>query len=145
MVRPHGLCGQTLVELVSNRTERLEPGSVLHTVSGGELRVERARSFKHRWLVSFEGVETLEGAEMLRGAQLLALPLSDPEALWVHELVGSVVRSVSGEELGRVVSVIANPASDLLELDGGGLVPARFVTEHGPGYVAVDLPAGLLD
>ena len=39
----------------------------------------------------------------------------------------------------------ANPASDLIVLDGGGLVPMRFVVEHGPGSVTVDIPDGLLD
>jgi 16S rRNA processing protein RimM len=43
------------------------------------------------------------------------------------------------------VSVVANPASDLLELDDGALVPLRFVTEHVPGRITVDAPAGLLD
>ena len=42
-------------------------------------------------------------------------------------------------------AVQANPASDLLVLDGGQLVPLRFVVEHGPGRVVIDPPAGLLE
>ena len=144
VVRPHGLAGETVVELVSNRPERMQPGSVLYT-SSEALRVQRARPFKQRFLVWFDGVSDLQAAERLRGETLLGRPLSDPEALWVHELVGAVVRSVDGSELGRVRSVLANPASDLLELDGGSLVPVRFVVDHSPGAVVVDLPAGLLD
>jgi len=144
VIRPHGLSGETVVELVSNRTERMEPGTLLFS-GHRELRVERSRPFNKRWLVYFEGVTDLEEAEGLRGAQLLARPLVDPEALWVHELVGSAVRSVSGEHLGRVTSVLANPASDLLELEGGALVPVRFVVEHRAGDIVVDVPPGLLD
>ena len=44
-----------------------------------------------------------------------------------------------------VVSVVANPASDLLELDDGALVPVRFVTGQGPGVVHVDPPDGLFE
>jgi 16S rRNA processing protein RimM len=47
--------------------------------------------------------------------------------------------------LGGVIAVEANPASDLLVLDGGGLIPLRFVVEHAPGHLVVDIPAGLLD
>jgi 16S rRNA processing protein RimM len=144
VARPHGLSGEVVVELVTNRPERLEPGSLLYTFDR-ELRVRNARRLSGRWLVCFDGVGDLEAAERLRGVALLARPLSDPEALWVHELIGSVVRSVAGDELGTVSSVLANPASDLLELEGGGLVPVRFIVEHGPKCVVVDVPRGLLD
>jgi 16S rRNA processing protein RimM len=144
VVRPHGLSGEVVVEFVTNRPERLESGSLLYT-SGRELRIRTARWFSGRWLVCFDGVGDLEAAERLRGMPLLALPLSDPEALWVHELIGSAVRSVAGDELGTVRSVLANPASDLLELEGGSLVPVRFVVEHGLKSVVVDVPPGLMD
>jgi 16S rRNA processing protein RimM len=70
--------------------------------------------------------------------------LDDPDALWVHELVGSDVVDVEGRAHGRVAAVEANPASDLLVLEGGGLVPLRFVVSHGDGRVVVDPPVGLL-
>ncbi len=133
-----------VVALVSNRNERLEIGSLLYTPDR-ELRVASARPFKHRWLVRFDGVSDLEAAERLRDKPLFAPPLSDPDALWVHDLVGSEVRSVSGEALGKVRAVLANPASDLLELEGGGLVPVRFVVEQSRGLVVVDVPEGLLE
>lgn len=144
MVRPHGLSGETVVELVSNRRERLEPGSLLYTEDRA-LRVASARPFKKRWLVRFDGVSDLDAAERLRDRHLLARPLPDPGALWVHELIGSEVRSVSGEHLGTISAVVANPASDLLELDDGGLVPVRFVVDHTDGVVVAEVPAGLLE
>ena len=66
--------------------------------------------------------------------------------LWVHELVGAVVVDQSGVERGTVGRVVANPASDLLELDSGALVPVRFVTSLRPGVrVDVEVPDGLFD
>ena len=53
---------------------------------------------------------------------------------------------MSGEPLGVVESVQANPASDLLVLSGGAMIPLRFVvggTEGG--RVRVEIPDGLLD
>ncbi|MGH8917737.1 MAG: ribosome maturation factor RimM, partial [Actinomycetes bacterium] len=65
--------------------------------------------------------------------------------LWVHDLIGAAVSDPSGRALGRVRDVEANPASDLLVLDDGTLVPLRFVTAHAPGRLTIDPPPGLLD
>jgi len=144
VVKPHGLRGEVVVELVTNRAERLAAGS--HLVSGDrQLVVERASPHGHRWIVRFAGVEDREGADRLRGAVLAAPPLEDPDVLWVHDLIGSVLIDTGGQARGTVVAVEANPASDLLVLDNGGLVPLRFVVSHRQGTVVVDLPAGLLD
>jgi 16S rRNA processing protein RimM len=144
-MRPHGLNGEVVVSFVSNRAERSMPGSVFMT-DEGELRIESSRPFKHRWLVRFVGVHGIAAAEQLRDRVLRAPPLDDPSALWVHELMGSaVIDHADGRHLGTVTAVVANPVSDLLELDGGGLVPLRCVVENGPGRIVVDIPAGLLD
>ena len=49
-----------------------------------------------------------------------------------------------GVRHGTVVTVLDNPASDLLELDSGRLVPLTFVVSHEPGRVVVDVPPGRL-
>jgi 16S rRNA processing protein RimM len=95
--------------------------------------------------VAFEGHTGREAADRLRGLALRAEALDDPDALWVHDLVGSEVVTVEGEVAGTCVAVVANPASDLLELDGGALVPVVFVVERMPGRVIVDPPEGLLE
>jgi hypothetical protein len=41
--------------------------------------------------------------------------------------------------------VEANPASDLLVLESGHLVPMVFVVDTAEGRVVIDPPAGLLD
>ena len=52
---------------------------------------------------------------------------------------------VDGTERGVVTAVEANPASDLLVLDTGHLVPLRFVVARDDGRVTIDPPAGLFD
>jgi 16S rRNA processing protein RimM len=145
VVRPHGLGGEVVVDFVSNRAERSQPGAVFRT-DEGDLEIESCRPFQHRFLVTFAGVRGIAAAEALRDRILRAPPLDDPSALWVHELLGStVVDQADDRPLGVVTAVVANPVSDLLELDGGGLVPLRCVVDHGPGRIVVDIPAGLLD
>jgi 16S rRNA processing protein RimM len=109
------------------------------------LRVLHSNPHQDRWVVAFEGIEDRSTAESLRGLVLLAAPLEDPEAFWVHHLIGSRLLDQSGQDRGMVVSVQANPASDLLVLEDGGLVPLRFVTGRGDGAVTAELPEGLLD
>jgi len=142
--KAHGLTGEVVVALVSNRPERVVVGSVFAT-DVGELRIDAARPFGDNWLMRFSGVDTRERAEGLRGTVLRARPLEDDDAWWVHELIGSEVFDTEGAHLGTVQAVVANPASDLLELDGGALVPLRFVVERSAGRVVLELPAGLLD
>jgi 16S rRNA processing protein RimM len=145
IAKAQGLKGEVVVDLVTDRVERLAPGSVLLTATGS-LVVRTSRPHQHRFVVSFEGFATREQAEPLAGTVLLAEPLDDPEALWVHELVGAVVREQrSGIERGTVVAVMANPAHDLLELDSGALVPVPFVVSNIDGVCLIDPPEGLFD
>ncbi len=145
ILRAHGLRGDVVVDFSSDRPERRQPGSILQS-SVGALEVEQASAFQGRWRVRFGGVADRTAAERLRGVVLFAVPIEgDDEELWVHQLIGAEVVDTTGRRLGAVESVEANPASDLLVLDGGGLVPVVFVVGHEPGRVVVDPPAGLLD
>jgi 16S rRNA processing protein RimM len=130
---------------VTDRLERLDPGSVLLT-DRGPLEVSSSRRHQDRWLVRFRGHEDRAAAEQLRGLVLRAQPLDDPDELWVHELVGCRVVSADGVDRGTVESVQENPAADLLVLDTGALVPVVFVVD-GPahGVVHVDVPDGLFE
>ncbi len=148
--RAHGLRGEVAVTFVSNRPERTQAGAELFA---GErlLVVVGSRPHQGRWLLRFEGIEDRTAAEALRGTTLTAAPLDvdgDDDELWVHELIGAEVVDRAGVVLGHVVSVEANPAHDLLVLDGGALVPIVFVVEQRTGdgtQVVVDLPDGLLE
>jgi 16S rRNA processing protein RimM len=110
------------------------------------LEVAASRPHKHRWIVSFVGIGDRTAAEGLVGAVLRAEPIDDPDALWVHELIGCEVVDVDGVLRGRVEAVEQNPASDLLVLDSGALVPLRFLVD-GPAArrLVVDVPTGLFD
>jgi 16S rRNA processing protein RimM len=145
VVRPHGLGGEVVVEPWSDLPERLAPGSVLAS-DGGPLTVVAARPHQGRLLVTFDGVEGRPAAEALRGRVLRARAVERPGTLWVHELIGAEVVDRAGKVLGVVAAVEASPASDLLVLDRGGLVPLVFVVDHVPGRrVTVDVPEGLLE
>lgn len=143
IAKAHGLRGEVIVALSSDRTERLDAGSVLHDGTGSLVVVD-AHRHQHRWRVRFEGVDSREAADALRGRTLSAEPLDDPDVWFVHELVGVPVVLGDGSAVGTCVAVLDNPAHDLLELDSGVLVPMPFVTDVAD-VITIDPPEGLLD
>lgn len=93
----------------------------------------------------FDEIDDRTNAEAVAGRPLFAEPLADADALWVHELIGCRVVDVDGTERGICRAVVANPASDLLELDNGSLVPAVFVQSIDNGMIVIDPPDGLFE
>jgi len=153
ITKPHGLSGEVLVSLSTTEPSRVAPGAILRA-GDRDLVVVRSTQHHQRWIVAFEGVDSREAAEALQGTVVLARAKAgaddgEPDALWVHELIGATVVDLNGQAHGRVVTVLDNPASDLLELESGDLVPLRFVVgglEVGPDgpTLRIDPPAGLL-
>jgi len=146
--RAHGVRGQIVLNLSSDRAERAAVGSRLWADEWLEV-VASSFTAPGRWVVTIAGVTDRNGAEGLTNREVWAEPIDDPEAVWVHQVIGARVFDVDGVDRGRCVGVIANPADDLLELDSGALVPGRFVSsigEDAEGYVVtVAPPAGLFE
>lgn len=148
--KPHGVRGRVSVHLSSDRRERLEPGARLWCGQWLDVHSSAQVPGSDRWIVAFDGVDDRSAAEELVNRTLWAEPLEVDEALWVHQIIGARVCDMAGTLHGRCVSVIANPANDLLELDSGALVPVTFVvnvtSDNGMDFtVVVDPPAGLFE
>ncbi|MEA2974254.1 MAG: rRNA processing protein RimM [Actinomycetota bacterium] len=149
IVKPHGLKGEVIVRMITNRPEERVTAGFVFTTDRGDLTLLAATPHQGRWIVAFDGVGDRDGAEALRGTVLMAEPLAgggDDDTLWIHELIGAEVVGVDGTAYGSVEAVEANPASDLLVLPGGKLVPLVFVVS-GPtaGRLVIDPPTGLFD
>ncbi len=145
ITKAHGLRGEVVVLLITDRAERVAPGAEFST-DRGSMTVRSSRPHQDRWVVRFDGVDGREAAEQLRGLVLRAAPIDDPDTLWVHELIGCTVRSADGVDRGVVESVMDNPAADLLVLDSGALVPMVFVVgSPRDGVIHVETPDGLFE
>ena len=142
--RAHGLAGAVVVHLVTDQIERLAPNSTFET-DRGEMTVVASRPLNANYVVSFRGIATREVAESYRGVELRAAPIERDDVLWVDEVIGAEVRTSDGTTVGHVEAIEANPASDLLVLDTGALIPSRFVVGSlTDGVVTVEVPEGLL-
>jgi 16S rRNA processing protein RimM len=144
VAKPHGLRGEVIVSLTTDRIERLNKGNVLITARG-PLTIVSSAKHQERWRVRFEGYDDRNAADTLHGLALHAEAIDDPDAYFVHELIGCQVVDQQGTALGEVVSVEANAAHDMLVLEDDTLIPLVFVVERQPGVLVVDLPEGLLD
>ena len=142
--KAHGLKGELSVRLISNVSERVESGSVLYLQDERKMVVKSSKQHKQHHLVLFEGVESRTAADALVGELLFGLPINDPEIMWAHELIGSSVLDGDGTTIGEVVAIETNPASDLLVLKGGAMIPLTFVVEQKDRMIQVDIPHALL-
>ena len=153
VLRPHGLRGEVVAEVLSDAPERFSPGAKLaagdpddqrHALR--DLEVVEARPHQGRMLLRIAGLEDRDAVEPLRGL-LLSIPLEDardlaPDEYWSHQLVGLRVVDPEGHERGVVADVLPGAAHDLLAVrrpDGDEvLVPAVAA------LVTVELEAGRL-
>ena len=142
--RPHGVKGDTYIDLITDREDRLAVGSRLWA-NGHWRTLASSKRLPQRWLAHFVGFDDRTAVESLTNAVLFAEPIDDPDALWVHQLLNAEVVEADGTSRGRCIGVLANPAHDILELDTGALVPITFVVSCIDGVITIDPPDGLFD
>jgi 16S rRNA processing protein RimM len=147
IARAHGLKGQVAVALTTDRLERVAPGSQFIT-DRGTLTVVASAAHQDRFIVTFSEIRDRTAAEAWRGTALRAtrLDVDDEDVIWIDELFEAEVFSKDGTSRGRVVAVEENPASDMLVLDSGALVPLTFVVELEANVrIDLDEPDGLFE
>jgi 16S rRNA processing protein RimM len=159
VLRPQGVRGEVVVEVLSDVPERFAPGSRLMGTREGKpgITVEVAASRPHKSgaVVRFAGSEDRDQAEELRGLWLeiprSQVPPAEPGTYYQYELVGCLCR-VSGEELGRVAEVVEDGGGLLLIVEGEGRrIPVPFVREFlrevdvAGARIDLELPPGLVE
>ncbi|MFW6198912.1 MAG: ribosome maturation factor RimM [Acidobacteriota bacterium] len=153
VVRPHGIRGEFVVEAAGEVLGQLDVGAEIFLEGGGVRAVSRLRPHAGRWLVGLEGIEDRDAAERLRDRRLLvpAERLPDPaeDEFYIDDLLGAVVETPGGENLGRVVAVHAGAGQDLMELrheDDIRLIPMvrdwLVEADAEAGRIVMDLPPG---
>lgn len=131
----------------TDNPDRFASGAVLLTGSKATLTVDRSQTRGRTLLVRFVGVADRTAAEAIVGESLYVdanerRALADDE-FWPDELVGLIVFSTSGTEVGVVADVIEGSAQYRLVIHGpAGDFEVPFVAELVP---SVDIAAGALE
>jgi 16S rRNA processing protein RimM len=159
--RAHGLKGEVSLHYYAESLEWLQGPLWLRSGNTGTLRPVRTESFRMhngQVLALFEGVADRTAAETLRGVTLLmpesALPVSDEETLYVHDLLGlDVVEHATGEPVGVLAHVDFTGGQELWSIESADgreiLLPAvpEFVdsVDFDRGVIRIMPPPGLLE
>jgi 16S rRNA processing protein RimM len=160
VLRPHGLKGEVVVEVLTDFPERFLEGSRVG-LSGAahearEMHIVAARPHQGRVLLTFEGVSDVSAAETLRNAELSVraqdVAPRPPGFVYHWEIEGAVVVDTAGKPLGRVTELADAGGRPLLVVETAR--GPRDVPFAHPIVVSVDVagrrvvlapPAGLLD
>jgi 16S rRNA processing protein RimM len=160
VVRPHGIRGEAVIELLTDFPERVRPGRTLGARSPSGvlemIRVASVRPHAARLLLRFEGLETPEAVARFRGFDLCAVPGDEPERpegfVFHHEAAGLAAVAADGRVLGTVrdlVDVAGRPLLVLATPRGVREVPFTWPlvvsVDLAARRVVLDPPEGLLD
>jgi len=161
VLRPHGVRGEVVVEVLSDVPDRFRKGSRLLGVREGApatpatLIVASSRPHKTGAVVRFEGFADPDQAAVLRGLDLevprAEVPKAPAGTYYQYELLGCLCRD-GDTELGRVVEVVEDGGGLMLIVAGEGRrVPVPFVKEFlrrvdvEVGEIDLALPPGFLE
>lgn len=160
IVRPRGLKGELIADLLTDFPERFENlddvKAVVPNASVLDLKIEDFWFQKDRIVLKFAGYDTIEKAETLRGCEICvpeseAVDLDEGEYFdW--ELEGCRVETLDGNTVGVVTGVMRNGGTEILIVKNGEsdhLIP--FAETICPEVdienklIRIDPPEGLLE
>jgi 16S rRNA processing protein RimM len=159
ILRPLGVRGEVVVQVLSDVPERLAPGSSVAGTRDGRpeisLVVEAQREHKSGAVVRFAGYDDRDRAEELRDVLLevdrSAVPAAPEGTYYWYQLLGCRCEA-GGEDLGEVVDLLEDGGGLLLVVsDGEREVPIPFVrsflknVDVERGQIELELPEGLLE
>ena len=154
MLKPHGLRGDLRVQPFNPASPHLRPKGVVH-LAGQQYEITRVREDRGQLLIQLDGFRRRSQVEDARG-QLLEVPedelVQEEGAHYIHELVGLLVVTDDGREIGRVIDVLDTGANDVYVVEGEGgevLIPAiRDVVQEidlAGGRLRITALPGMLD
>jgi len=160
IVKPRGLKGEVIAEILTDFPERFEGLQGVTAVKpDGErldLKIEEHWFQQARIVLKFTGYDSVEAAEDLRNTEICvaeneAVKL-DTDEFYDWQLVGCNVETNDGASVGIVTDVMRTGPNELLVVAGEGkehLIPfaAAICTEVDieSKLIRVDPPDGLLD
>jgi 16S rRNA processing protein RimM len=117
--RPHGVDGAFFVEQPSDDKRWWQTGASF-LANGTPVAVVAHRASSGRPVIKLD--TNIERGAILE-VERDALPPTGEDEYYAFELLGLSVVEETGRELGTVKAVIPGVANDVLELDGGTLLP----------------------
>jgi 16S rRNA processing protein RimM len=160
IVRPRGLKGEVVAEILTDFPDRFESLDTVSLVKGGseplDLKIEKFWFQSGRIVLKFAGYDTVESGETLRDREV-CIPETDVVDLESDEyfdwqLEGCRVETIDGTVIGKVRELMRTGGTELLVIDGDAkeyLVPfAESIcveVDIENELIRIDPPEGLLE
>ncbi|WNS77152.1 ribosome maturation factor RimM [Bacillus sp. DTU_2020_1000418_1_SI_GHA_SEK_038] len=130
VVNTHGIRGEVrIISKTDFAEERYKSGNRLflfmpQSKSPLELTVKSHRTHKNFDLVIFDGYDNINQVENMKGG-ILKVPESqlgvlDEDEFYYHEIIGCIVTTVDGEEIGKISEILSPGANDVWVIKGEG-------------------------
>jgi 16S rRNA processing protein RimM len=130
IVNTHGIRGEVRVISKTDFPEqRYKVGNTLYLFMPGatkpiELTVKTHRTHKNFNLLTFEGVENINEVEKFRDG-ILKVPESqlgnlEKDEYYYHEIIGCLVATTCGKEIGKVTEILSPGANDVWVIKSPG-------------------------
>jgi 16S rRNA processing protein RimM len=130
IVNTHGIRGEVrVISKTDFPEERYKVGNTLYlfmpkATTPIELTIKSHRSHKNFDLLTFEGIENINEVEKFRDG-ILKVPESQlgnlPEGeYYYHEIIGCIVTTLEGEEIGKISEILSPGANDVWVIKGKG-------------------------
>jgi len=156
-MRPHGLHGEMLMDVITDLPERLEPGSKVFLGKAHEPMIIGARRLHARGLlINLQGIDTPEAAGAHRNQPVYVLSSNRPGLpagqYYHHELLGSTIVADEDQRLlGTLAAILQTGANDVYVIKDaadremllpaiGGVVLGIDVHQH---VIIVRVPDGI--
>ena len=143
----HGIRGEVKIKSLTADPKAFTSYGPLSNADGRIFEILKSKPASDHFICTLKGVADRNQAEALKGTELLVsrdkLPKLPEGEFYLSDLSGKPVEA-EGKTLGTVIGFQNYGAGDLMELDGGLLIPVRFI-ETIVGVVHVNLPEGYLD
>ena len=149
-----GLRGDVKVDLQTDYPDRFLPGKTVY-LDAEPRAILRARGHKVGCVIGLEGIPDRTTAECLRGEALTIphseLPDLDPGSFFYFDIIDISVRTMNGDDLGRVEEILPSGGGDVYVIRGSETILIPAVREYvvdvdvEQGVMTVSLPEGYCD
>ncbi len=130
IVNTHGIKGEVrVISKTDFPDERYAPGKQLFLFMPGatnpiELTVNSHRTHKSFDLLTFKGYENVNDVEKMKGGLLKVredqLSELEEDEFYFHEIIGCLVFTTKGEEIGKIKEILTPGANDVWVVKGKG-------------------------
>jgi len=147
IVAAHGIKGEVKIKSFTSDPKAFSTYGPLQDAEGRVFEITKAKFGKDEFICTLKNVTDRNAAEALRGTELFIarekLPALKEGEVYLSDVQGK--QAVAGEhKLGRIVGFQNYGAGELMELEGGMLIPVSFI-DSVADVVTLNLPDGYLE